>query len=30
MRFGSKVPGTQMEIRDVNMDFDDGGTVDEE
>ncbi len=21
MRFGSKVPGTQMEVRDVNMDF---------
>ena len=21
LRFGSKVPGTQMEIRDVNMDF---------
>ena len=21
LRFGSKVPGTQMEVRDVNMDF---------
>ena len=21
MRFGSKVPGSQMEVRDVNMDF---------
>ncbi len=26
MRFGSKVPGTAMEIRDVNMDFAYGGT----
>jgi glucose-6-phosphate 1-dehydrogenase len=29
MRFGSKVPGTQMEIRDVNMDFAYGGTFTE-
>ena len=27
MRFGSKVPGTAMEIRDVNMDFAYGGLV---
>ncbi len=26
LRFGSKVPGTQMEIRDVNMDFAYGGS----
>jgi glucose-6-phosphate 1-dehydrogenase len=24
LRFGSKVPGTSMEVRDVNMDFDYG------
>jgi glucose-6-phosphate 1-dehydrogenase len=29
MRFGSKVPGTQMEIRDVNMDFAYGGAFTE-
>ena len=29
MRFGSKVPGTQMEIRDVTMDFAYGGTFTE-
>ncbi len=29
MRFGSKVPGTQMEIRDVNMDFVYGGAFTE-
>jgi glucose-6-phosphate 1-dehydrogenase len=29
LRFGSKVPGTQMEIRDVNMDFAYGGTFTE-
>jgi glucose-6-phosphate 1-dehydrogenase len=29
MRFGSKVPGTQMEIRDVNMDFAYGGSFTE-
>ena len=29
MRFGSKVPGTQMEIRDVSMDFAYGGTFTE-
>ncbi|MGZ4443159.1 MAG: glucose-6-phosphate dehydrogenase, partial [Nocardioidaceae bacterium] len=29
MRFGSKVPGTAMEIRDVNMDFAYGGTFTE-
>jgi glucose-6-phosphate 1-dehydrogenase len=29
MRFGSKVPGTSMEIRDVNMDFAYGGTFTE-
>jgi glucose-6-phosphate 1-dehydrogenase len=29
MRFGSKVPGTTMEIRDVNMDFAYGGTFTE-
>jgi len=29
VRFGSKVPGTQMEIRDVNMDFVYGGTFTE-
>ncbi|HEY3014474.1 MAG TPA: glucose-6-phosphate dehydrogenase [Nocardioides sp.] len=28
-RFGAKVPGTQMEIRDVNMDFAYGGTFTE-
>ena len=27
MRFGSKVPGTAMEIRDVNMDFAYGGSL---
>ncbi|WP_243057753.1 glucose-6-phosphate dehydrogenase [Nocardioides sp. SR21] len=30
LRFGSKVPGTQMEIRDVNMDFVYGGSFTEE
>lgn len=30
MRFGSKVPGTQMEVRDVNMDFAYGSTFTEE
>jgi len=30
MRFGSKVPGTQMEIRDVNMDFAYGGSFTED
>ena len=29
LRFGSKVPGTQMEIRDVNMDFAYGGSFTE-
>jgi glucose-6-phosphate 1-dehydrogenase len=29
VRFGAKVPGTQMEIRDVNMDFAYGGTFTE-
>ena len=29
LRFGSKVPGTAMEIRDVNMDFAYGGTFTE-
>ncbi|MFC7494037.1 MULTISPECIES: glucose-6-phosphate dehydrogenase [unclassified Nocardioides] len=29
LRFGSKVPGTQMEIRDVNMDFVYGGAFTE-
>jgi glucose-6-phosphate 1-dehydrogenase len=29
LRFGAKVPGTQMEIRDVNMDFAYGGTFTE-
>lgn len=29
VRFGSKVPGTQMEIRDVNMDFVYGGSFTE-
>ena len=29
MRFGSKVPGTMMEIRDVNMDFAYGGSFTE-
>ena len=29
LRFGSKVPGTQMEIRDVNMDFVYGGSFTE-
>ncbi|MGH3411483.1 MAG: glucose-6-phosphate dehydrogenase [Marmoricola sp.] len=29
IRFGAKVPGTQMEIRDVNMDFAYGGTFTE-
>jgi glucose-6-phosphate 1-dehydrogenase len=29
MRFGAKVPGTQMEIRDVNMDFAYGGSFTE-
>ncbi|MCW2757489.1 MAG: glucose-6-phosphate 1-dehydrogenase, partial [Nocardioidaceae bacterium] len=29
IRFGSKVPGTAMEIRDVNMDFQYGGTFTE-
>jgi glucose-6-phosphate 1-dehydrogenase len=29
IRFGSKVPGTQMEIRDVNMDFAYGGSFTE-
>jgi glucose-6-phosphate 1-dehydrogenase len=29
MRFGAKVPGTAMEIRDVNMDFAYGGTFTE-
>ena len=29
MRFGSKVPGSSMEIRDVNMDFAYGGTFTE-
>jgi glucose-6-phosphate 1-dehydrogenase len=29
LRFGSKVPGTQMEIRDVNMDFQYGGSFTE-
>ncbi len=29
MRFGSKVPGTQMEVRDVNMDFAYGDSVTE-
>ena len=29
MRFGSKVPGTQLEIRDVNMDFAYGGSFTE-
>ena len=29
MRFGSKVPGTAMEIRDVNMDFAYGGSFTE-
>ncbi len=29
MRFGSKVPGTHMEIRDVNMDFAYGGSFTE-
>ena len=29
IRFGSKVPGTAMEIRDVNMDFAYGGTFTE-
>jgi glucose-6-phosphate 1-dehydrogenase len=29
MRFGSKVPGTSMEIRDVNMDFAYGGSFTE-
>ena len=29
IRFGSKVPGTSMEIRDVNMDFAYGGTFTE-
>ena len=27
LRFGAKVPGTQMEIREVNMDFAYGGLV---
>ena len=30
MRFGSKVPGTAMEIRDVNMDFAYGGSFTED
>ncbi len=30
LRFGSKVPGTAMEIRDVNMDFAYGGSFTEE
>lgn len=30
MRFGSKVPGTHMEVRDVNMDFSYGSTFTEE
>ena len=30
MRFGSKVPGTSMEIRDVNMDFAYGGSFTED
>ncbi|MDO5644829.1 MAG: glucose-6-phosphate dehydrogenase [Dermabacter sp.] len=30
MRFGSKVPGTQMEVRDVNMDFAYGSTFTEQ
>jgi glucose-6-phosphate 1-dehydrogenase len=30
IRFGSKVPGTSMEIRDVNMDFAYGGSFTEE
>jgi glucose-6-phosphate 1-dehydrogenase len=30
MRFGSKVPGTQMEVRDVNMDFQYGSSFTEE
>src|SRR6478752_5133164 len=30
LRFGSKVPGTQMEVRDVNMDFVYGGSFTEE
>ncbi|MDO5662454.1 MAG: glucose-6-phosphate dehydrogenase [Brachybacterium sp.] len=30
MRFGSKVPGTQMEVRDVTMDFAYGATFTEE
>jgi glucose-6-phosphate 1-dehydrogenase len=29
IRFGSKVPGTQMEVRDVNMDFDYGDSFTE-
>ena len=29
LRFGSKVPGTAMEIRDVNMDFAYGGSFTE-
>jgi glucose-6-phosphate 1-dehydrogenase len=29
LRFGSKVPGTQREIRDVNMDFAYGGSFTE-
>jgi glucose-6-phosphate 1-dehydrogenase len=29
MRFGAKVPGTMMEIRDVNMDFAYGGSFTE-
>ena len=29
LRFGAKVPGTQMEIRDVNMDFAYGGSFTE-
>ena len=29
IRFGSKVPGTAMEIRDVNMDFAYGGSFTE-
>src|SRR5690625_7352143 len=30
MRFGSKVPGTQMEVRDVSMDFADGMNLTDE
>ena len=29
LRFGAKVPGTQMEVRDVNMDFDYGSSFTE-